>query len=83
MIFKVFKENKIVEYFSYENNISLKFTNCNEDIIENTKILVNNINFNFKNTEETKEDNIYIIKFYIDSNVNLDFIFMKMLKKIF
>ena len=83
MIFKVIDNDKIIEYSSFKNNLNLKFTNCNKDIIEKTKTLINNINLHFEKIEENEEENIYKINFFINSNVNLDFIFMKLLRKIF
>ena len=83
MIFKVIDNDKIIEYSSFKNNLYLKFTNCNKDIIDKTKTLINNINLHFERTEENEEENIYKINFFINSNVNLDFIFMKLLRKVF
>ena len=83
MIFKVIDNDKIIEYSSFKNNLNLKFTNCNKDIIEKTKTLINNIKLHFESTEENEEENIYKINFFINSNVNLDFIFMKLLRKVF
>ena len=74
MIFKVIDNDKIIEYSSFKNNLNLKFTNCNKDIIEKTKTLINNINLHFEKIEENEEENIYKINFFINSNVNLDFI---------